>query len=317
MITVKRFEAILKKNYLFENKPKIAVAVSGGPDSIALVFLLQKWISKQKGSMIALIVDHRIRDNSKLEAIKINEYLQSKKISTKILCPKKMSVQKKTMKEARNNRYQQFYNYCKKNKILHLFLGHHFDDNIETYLLRKLAGSNLEGLRSIQNKVFKNDLQILRPFLDLKKNEIIKFNFNNKLNYIIDPSNDNIKYTRVVVRKFLLKNIYSQLIQNDFNEIKYYYPFYIQMVYQVLHKMIVSSSIEKIVINIDLFQSIDKEISIKIMEIIYKFLKPKKRNVRYIKLLNILDIVNRGPSISLNLAGVKINKHNDSLIFTS
>ena len=172
-------------------------------------------------------------------------------------------------------------------------------------------------MRSIQNKVFKNDLQILRPFLDLKKNEIIKFNLNNKFNYIIDPSNDNIKYTRVVVRKFLLKNIYSQLIQNDFNEIKYYYPFYIQMVYQVLHKMIVSSSIEKIVINTDLFQSIDKEISIKIMEIIYKFLKPKKRNVRYIKLLNILDIVNRGPSISLNLAGVKINKHKDSLIFTS
>ena len=317
MITFKHFETILKKNYLFEKKPKIAVAVSGGPDSIALVFLLQKWITKQKGSMVALIVDHRIRDNSKLEAKKINEYLRSKNIFTKILSTKKISVQKKTMKEARNNRYNKFYNYCKKNRILHLFLGHHLDDNIETYLLRKLAGSNLEGLRSMQNKVFTNDLQILRPFLDFKKNEILKFNFKNKLNYIIDPSNDNIKYTRVIVRKFLLENTYSHFIQSDFNRIKHYYPFYIQMLFQILHKMIISSSVKKIIISKDLFKSIDQEISIKIMEIIYKFLKPKKRNIRYIKLFNIFDAINKETSISSNLAGVKINNHKNSLIFTS
>ena len=58
----------------------------------------------------------------------------------------------KKMKEARDNRFYKMSNYCLKNNILHLFLAHHQDDNIETFLLRKIAGSNLEGLSSIKLK---------------------------------------------------------------------------------------------------------------------------------------------------------------------
>ena len=54
----------INKNYLFENKPKVAVGVSGGPDSIALVFILREWIKNKKGNLIALIVDHQLRKNS-------------------------------------------------------------------------------------------------------------------------------------------------------------------------------------------------------------------------------------------------------------
>ena len=50
------------------------------------------------------------------------------------------------MAQARNNRFKGLINFCNKNNILHLFLGHHFDDNLETYLIRKINGSNLEGL---------------------------------------------------------------------------------------------------------------------------------------------------------------------------
>ncbi|SVB97016.1 uncharacterized protein METZ01_LOCUS249870, partial [marine metagenome] len=54
------YKSLNKKN-LFETNPVIAVAVSGGPDSIALVFLLENWIRKNKGKLIALIIDHQIR----------------------------------------------------------------------------------------------------------------------------------------------------------------------------------------------------------------------------------------------------------------
>ena len=67
------------------------------------------------------------------------------------------------MSEARKNRFEKLTNYCQKNHILHLFLAHHYDDNLETFLLRKIAGSNIEGLRSIQNKTIINKLQIIRP----------------------------------------------------------------------------------------------------------------------------------------------------------
>ena len=63
IIEKKLYKSLNKKN-LFESNPSIAVAVSGGPDSIALVFLLKNWIRKNKGELIAIIVDHQIRKKS-------------------------------------------------------------------------------------------------------------------------------------------------------------------------------------------------------------------------------------------------------------
>ena len=61
-------------------------------------------------------------------------------------------------------------------KFFHLFLGHHYDDNIETFLIRKLSGSNFEGLRGMQYKSINNSIQILRPLLSHTKKEILEFN---------------------------------------------------------------------------------------------------------------------------------------------
>ena len=151
-ITQSYFNLILKNYYLFEKKPKIAVAVSGGPDSMALLFLLNVWIKKNKGSLVALIVDHKIRKDSGKEAKTVCDYLKKHKIRSKIINISKKNVLKKTMSEARQNRFLQMVRYCKKYKFLHLFFGHHNNDNIETFLLRKIAGSNFEGLRSMQHK---------------------------------------------------------------------------------------------------------------------------------------------------------------------
>ena len=65
----KSFLNLLKNYKCFENKPHIAVGVSGGPDSMALVYLLNKWIKLNKGKLIALIFDHEIRSNSKEESL--------------------------------------------------------------------------------------------------------------------------------------------------------------------------------------------------------------------------------------------------------
>ena len=81
----KNFNTFLNKKILFETNPKIAVAVSGGPDSIALVFLLKKWIKKKNGRLIALIVDHQIRNNSFDEASYVKKYLDLNNINNMIL----------------------------------------------------------------------------------------------------------------------------------------------------------------------------------------------------------------------------------------
>ena len=345
IITQSDFNKNLNKNFIFEKFPKIAVAVSGGPDSMALVFLLKSWILKNNGSLIALIVDHQIRKDSNLEAKIIKKYLIKYEIESKIFKVNKKNVIKKTMNEARKNRFYELFNFCNRKRIFHLFVGHHFDDNLETYLLRKIAGSNFEGLRSMQKKVFRSDIQILRPLLSFKKKELVDFNLKNNLEYIIDPSNDNIKYTRVIIRKFLVKknilsynksnkiyyindpsnknlkysrivvreflldrNEFTQQIKKEFDVIQNYFPKYKKMIFSIFNKISIDISKSKILINGNFLNKYDFEIQIKIIEIIYKFLKPEKINLRYQKILNFIKLLNREKILSSNLGGMSIKK---------
>ena len=92
-----KFAKYLDKNFLFENKPFVAVAVSGGPDSMALVYLVNNWIKLNKGKLIALIVDHNIKKNSKSEANWVEIELKKSNIKSKILRVNKSKVIKINM----------------------------------------------------------------------------------------------------------------------------------------------------------------------------------------------------------------------------
>ena len=226
-ITQNYFNQILKNKFLFENNPKVAVAVSGGPDSMALVFLLKRWIKKNNGMLIALIVDHQIRTQSSLEAIKVKKYLSYHNIKSKLFKVNKKDIVKKTMSEARQNRFTKLINFCKTKNIFHLFVAHHYDDNLETYLIRKIAGSNFEGLHAMQLKTNINGLQLIRPLLKFNKIDILNYNKNHNISFVKDPSNFNIKYSRIAVRDFLIrKKHYKKQIEEDFRMIQFYFPFY-------------------------------------------------------------------------------------------
>ena len=115
------FKKIIDSKYIFENRPNIAVAVSGGPDSMALLYLMKNWIFLKRGNIIALIVNHNIRTESKNEADYIARQLKKDKIDAKILSVSKSKILKKTMSEARENRFLKLTNYCKKTNITSFF----------------------------------------------------------------------------------------------------------------------------------------------------------------------------------------------------
>jgi len=309
LITQSDFNKNLNKNFFFEKFPKIAVAVSGGPDSMALAFLLKNWVLKNNGSLLALIVDHQVRKDSNLEAKNIKKYLIEHKIESKLFKINKKNVIKKNMNEARKNRFNQLFNFCNRQSIFHLFVGHHFDDNLETYLLRKLAGSNFEGLRCMQQKFIIENIQILRPLLSYNKKNILLYNESNNISYVKDPSNKNLKYSRIVVREFLLnKNEFIQQIKKEFDVIKNYFPKYKKMIFDIFNKISIDISKNKILINSNILTKYDFEIQIKIVEIIYKFLKPKKINLRYRKILDFIELINSREILSSNLGGMSIKK---------
>ena len=309
------YKSLNKKN-IFETNPVIAVAVSGGSDSIALVFLLKKWIRKNKGKLIALIIDHQIRENSFKEASFVKKYLVNNNIQSLILRVPKKNVLKGKMIQARENRFIKIINYCKKNKILHLFIGHHCDDNVETFMLRKIAGSNFEGLNCMQEKTIYNDVQITRPLLKFTKKQILNYNKKMNLFYVNDPSNNDEKYSRIVVRNFIKKNPqYKKNIIQEFKLIRENYNDYKKMIFQIYN--LINIEIHKNIIVFDSikFLNLDQELQAKFTEITYKFFYPKKPFLRYQKVIKTLNKLCKTVNLSINLSNMKVQRNNKLIYF--
>ena len=306
----------LNKKKIFETNPVIAIAVSGGPDSIALLFLLKKWIRKNKGKLIALIIDHQIRENSFKEASFVKKYLGNNNIQSLILKVPKKNVLKGKMIQARENRFLKIINYCKKNKILHLFIGHHRDDNVETFMLRKIAGSNFEGLNCMQEKTIYNDVQIIRPLLKFTKKQILDYSKKMNLFYVNDPSNNDEKYSRVVVRNFIKKNPqYKKNIIQEFKLIRENYYDYKKMIFQIYNLINIEIHKNMIIFDSIKFLNLDQELQAKFTEITYKFFYPKKPFLRYQKVIRTLDKLFETVNLSINLSNMKVKRNNNLIYF--
>ena len=189
------------KNQLdYLNKKKYLVAVSGGPDSLALVALTKAYNFYTKVKFYYVLVNHNIRKNSGQEARKVKQLLKKKNINLKIFLNKKKIV-KNIQAEARNVRYNVLINYCKKNKVNILLTAHNLEDQVETFLIRLSRGSGLRGLSSMKplSKI-NSQVNLYRPLLDIKKSFLIKISKNTFGKYFKDPSNKSKKYLRTRVR---------------------------------------------------------------------------------------------------------------------
>ncbi len=312
----KNFFLNLNKNFLFESNPTIAVGVSGGPDSMALVFLLNIWVKSKKGNLVALIIDHKLREESNIESKKTKDYLNFLNIKSKIIRISEKKLNKRNMNEARINRYERLISYCIKQNILHLFLAHHFNDNIETFLIRKIAGSNIEGLSAMKLLSARKNIQIIRPFLNYTKKQIINFNISNKIKFIEDPSNIDEKYTRIKIRNFLTKTDRIQLIINDFIKINYYIPFYRLMINEILNQIIIKLNKNLITIALKDFNKLNISIKIKLVEKIYLFFHQNNKQLRNSKIIAFILKLNDYNLKYYNLSGMHIKKSKQFLDFS-
>lgn len=204
-ISLNEFEKRLNKVCRFEIKPSIAVALSGGPDSMALTCLLNDWVNRKGGSLVSIIVDHNVRSESAKECKRISYWMEKKNINFKLLKLKKINLKTNIMEYTRKKRYEVILNECSKLKILHLFLGHHLNDKIETYLMRSKRFGNIIGLSSIPKIRELKSTRLIRPLLDISKERLIKTCEFYQQPWVQDPSNNNLKFERARVRLFLQK----------------------------------------------------------------------------------------------------------------
>ena len=188
-----------------EVKENLAVAVSGGPDSLALAYLTKCYSLKNKIKVKYYIVNHMLRKESSLEAEIVKKTLKKIDIQCTILNWNGKKPSKNIQARARDKRYSLLANECKKNNIKYLLLGHHLNDLFENFLIRMLRGSGLNGLISFGKSIKYKDqhLNILRPLLDIEKKDLLHiskevFNFS-----VEDPSNINEDYKRTRIRNLL------------------------------------------------------------------------------------------------------------------
>lgn len=179
----------------------IAVGVSGGADSLALVLLLKEQLPQL--SVIALTVDHGLRPTSHQEAEYVAEVMKKNGIEHHILVWEGEKPTVGVEEKARIARYNLLFEWCCKRGIKYLAIAHHLLDQAETFLMRLERGSGLYGLSSMQEITEREGIKILRPLLTIHPDRLKDYLRYRHINWVEDESNQCTEYLRVKMRQFL------------------------------------------------------------------------------------------------------------------
>lgn len=184
----------------FEKDPVVAVAVSGGRDSLALALLVHDWARARGGGAVALIVDHGLRAGSDREAASTRDLLASLGIEASVLGWSGPKPRSGLQAAARTARYRLLSGECRRRGILHLLLAHHADDQAETVAMRAARGSGPDGLAGMAALIERPDVRLLRPLLAVPRARLTATLVARGVAWIDDPSNTDLRFERARLR---------------------------------------------------------------------------------------------------------------------
>ena len=214
MILDKAREAI-KKNRLIVKNDKIVIGISGGPDSVALLYLLNSLKKELKLTLHIAHLDHMLRKESHRDKAFVERLAKRLKIpiTTGQINVKGLARLGSLEEIARNARLGFLFKVAKDIKAKKIALGHNLDDQAETVLMRILRGTGLSGLTGIFPKREIADFQIIRPLIEVRRREIEAFLKKKKIKPRLDTSNLKDIYFRNRIRNRLLP-----LLEREYNQ---------------------------------------------------------------------------------------------------
>ena len=299
---------------------KIAIAVSGGVDSMVLMNLAKESDFLNDKNVFILVVDHGLRAESKQEAKFVKNEAKKLGFPTRILKWKGSKPNKRIQEEARNKRYSLLINFCRENNINNLYLAHHLDDQIETFLFRMFRGSGLQGLTSFSSSYERNGLTLIRPLIDTPKSELISYARRKKINWVEDPSNENQKYDRVKLRK-VLPLIYKEgfdkkVFLKSVKKLRLANQALDQITKEfVLQYVIINKNIS-VFIKKELFLTAPEDVQLRVLQnTIRIFSGERYYSPNYLKILNLMNWARNDNDISAKtLGGTIFRKRKGGLI---
>ncbi len=294
---------------LIKKKKNFLIGYSGGLDSTVLLYILKKI---KKKNIRAIHINHNL--NKKSKKIENNCIKFCKKLKIQLIIKKIYNKYKKNIENnLRKKRYKFYKKYIKKKEIL--LTAHHKNDNIETIILFLKRGCGIKGLIGIKKKNKIDNLNIIRPLINIEKKEIKKYAIKKKIKWIEDIENKNLKLDRNFIRIKILPLINkrwpyfmssiirnSKICKNQNKLIKY------------LMKKKIKKTIKNKIINIKNIINLKKE---EIIIILRKFITLNKQKVLSYKLINLLlkkiKINSKKKYFQLNFKKFNINKYKNKI----
>jgi len=185
--------------------PAIVLAVSGGPDSIALMWLAARWRrSLARGPrLIAVTVDHGLRPEAKGEARDVKRLARTLDLPHRTMRWTGVKPNTGLPAAARTARYRLLAQAARANGATHILTAHTRDDQAETLLMRLLRGSGIAGLAAMARQSERDGVLLARPFLHVSKSQLVATLGKAKLGFADDPTNRDTGYTRPRLRAIM------------------------------------------------------------------------------------------------------------------
>jgi tRNA(Ile)-lysidine synthase len=316
---VEKVKKTVKKYGLFKNGDTVVIGVSGGPDSLTLLYVLAGLKKEFRLKLHVCHLDHMLRRNSGADskfvaavAGKLDLPFTAASINVKAL------AQKGSLEEiCRNVRLGFLFKVAKNVKADKIALGHNLDDQAETVLMRLLRGSGLYGLSGILPKKDISGFTIIRPLIEVKRKEIAAYLKRKKLFPRIDPTNSQDIYFRNKIRNKLLP-----ALEKDYNpnikEILSHTAGSIANDYDLLNRASIASA-KKLgaKINLKKFASLHPSLQRMVLRHRITKLKGDTRRIDFRHIQEIEELISDRPINSIvDLPGnIRVKKTKQSLIF--
>ena len=187
----------------FGPAPHLAVALSGGADSMACALLAHAWVTARSGRLTTLTVDHALRPESRQEAEQVAAWMQERNIPHYILTPPQSDASNNLQENARQRRYDALAGWCRGNDVLHCLVAHTASDQRETVAHNLARGDTADGASGMAALRNHHGIRFLRPMLHLERDALEKFLHAHAACWVEDPSNRNTDFARVRTRRML------------------------------------------------------------------------------------------------------------------
>ena len=291
----------IEKYKLIESGDGVLIAVSGGPDSMCLLDILNKLKEKLNIKIAVVHVNHGIREEANEETEYIKNYCEKYNIKIYVKYEKVVELAKQNkigLEEAgRKVRYDFFDEVLQETKFNKIAIAHNMNDKVETILMNIIRGSGSLGLKGIEPK---RENKYIRPLIEIERKDIEEYCSKNKLNPKFDKSNKDNTYTRNKIRNILIpfikKEFNPNVIKgiNNLSEIVTEEQNYLEKIVNNIYSQIkIEENKDKVILDLKEFNKQDTIIKKRLLLLSVNKIFGSSKNIEKIHIEDIIKLCER------------------------